>query len=293
MEIPNVEATEKPDKGEGRHTKASFNSACIIIGIILWSLILGKCLYENHLDLMKLPPRLLVFGAASILLWGIVGPLGRYNPKQASWAKGMDIMVHFLHFLLIILPCLYVLVPPPQDPCRVDPVIARQLSVMLSDSTRSCRADTRVGPNHNDYTTLADSLANYRKTVLLSLLEKDRRVANCRLEYMAFIDSMGTDSLAAVCRQLQQIGHLSEELNRLIEAKDPVAIDGFFRKYPIPESAKAFKYKGNLLTYFESLRNYLADITQNLEPPAHIEIVLPPGYPRSSYKYDDLLFIIR
>jgi hypothetical protein len=264
------------DQQNLKHTENWFNRNSIIFAILFWAIFLTILYFKTHFDLQGLSIELKILLTIPLPLTGIIRYLNDYHYKrEEELLKRMVQSLHGLQAALPIIALLLVLWMSP--PCKAKNDGPASITRMLNDSSRSYRNNLHLNNIPVEYEVVIDSIQNYRHNLLLKLLSRYQSVFKCNLYDIKALDSAAQDSLAMMCSSLKLISEVEVELNRIIDARDIRGIDQVLQKYGIVDSARALIRRpgGFSLEDRYSVKNYLIQVAEGLEPPLHIQVVWP------------------
>lgn len=275
------------------HTKDPFNRKCLIAAVFLWGIFLILFYWKYRFDLAAIPGPLKLLLTVPLPLTALIKYFNDYHYRKEDEAiKRSGQLLHAIQ--LATAGCAIFAILSATKPCKTDPATARELITRLNSYATPYLRNVKFDWTTTDYSTAIDSLDRFHTAALQKVVAEMKGQTACSVLYIAMIDSIGGDSVSIVCAQLKKIRQQSEALNRLVVTRNEDKIDRFFSDFSVEDTARALIRRPGFSFYEDrySLKNYLIQVAQQLEPPAYIHIILPPSFPATTCETKDLQYII-
>src|SRR5581483_7696585 len=180
------------------------------------------------------------YGAFAVLLLPVIELVAKFTPSFGTRFRDTIIKLLFLIELALPVIALYKVYPTLQPAFTIAQAIAQ-----VRDSTNKAKAEFDVYVMFKNCQEAGMSINRYKQDVTERILDRNSIPNDLRATYKQKIDSAVGNPATEICSQVNKFNQLRYDIYKLIEKKDIAGIDMLFRKYNIPESAKAVLLSGN------------------------------------------------
>lgn len=274
-----------------------FNGPCFVATIVLVLLyyVILEVMFqftpeEIGQELMgrKTPSWAILFSAIPLLFDS------KMEQLMSDLARLIIIRVLHIGALVMALWCIASLFRPSLAG-DVDVAKVHYLSTQLTEKCRPYAAELQLQRADEDFGQDIQSIQQYRRTVLYSLLEDNKIYIPYRDAYVAAINQLGTDSLSVLCQQLGGAQRITLTVEKTIDTGVSVDRVKMEKELMVPRNAEIVDLQYGMPVRYAGLMDYLdAETEANAYSRAHVKKHIRPIWWRdpSSVAYPVMKFAI-